>query len=196
MDKNINNIIFRIPNIMSKFVDSNNKYDDTFEKLANFILSINENDKDTNIYFTIEQDSLDQSGQTSNNNHCFQKEHLKNFFRNYKIKMKENNIKFVLNKTGPDQVLDVDASIDDMVYIEDEQDISTDNTIVIFSDLKFGEIAFLDDFFCIAIYSEILMDNIDIKDFQKISNKIINLNDEELTLDSLNYDFLTFIESH
>lgn len=196
MDKNINNIIFGIPSIMSEFVMTNNKHDDTFESLAKFILSINENDKDTNIYFIVDQvEKSDSNNNSLDENNC-QRNNIKDFLKNYKIKIRENNIKFVLKKTSSNQVLDVDASIDDVVYIEDEQDISPDNTVVIFSDSKFGEVAFLDDFFCVAICSDTLKINFDLKEFQKISNKIINLSKEEITLDSLNYDFLTFNESH
>lgn len=200
MDKNINNIIFSINNLMLKFIDSQNHSDTTFEKLANFISSVNENDNETHIYFLINNELNNENSQETSDktipiSFCF-KENIKDFLRKYKIKIKENNIKFIVKKLPENLETDVDTCLSDIASISESNEILIDNTIIMFSDYQIGEVAFLDGYFSIFINSSLLSDDdLSEKEIQKISNKIIDIDEDDLTIDSISYDFISFLDT-
>lgn len=200
MDKNINNIIFSINNLMLKFNDSQNHNDATFEKLANFISSVNENDDETHIYFLINNEMINEPVQENEDktlpiSFCY-KENIKEFLRKYKIKIKENNIKFIVKKLPENLETDVDTCLSDIASISGSNEILIDNTIIMYSDYQIGEVTFLDGYFSVFINSSLLSDDdVNQKEIQKISNKIIDLDKEDLTIDSISYDFISFLDN-
>lgn len=191
MEKNINNFIFSINGLISKFDDSESQNDIAYEKLSLLISSINQYNSEAELYFLI--DNIDENDENKNT----QKEKIKKFLKFFKIKIKENNINFLY--------VNVNSNNDDKFILEDIADTNNKNsfknidTIIICSDYDFGETTYLEYYYTMFIYSKSNSYNngkIGLKEIEKFSNKLFEIDEEDIDIDNLNYDFISFLESN
>lgn len=191
MEKNINNFIFSINGLMTKFDDVENQNDIAYEKLSSLISSIHSYNDDAEVYFLIDEIN-------ENDNKNCQKEKIKKFLKFFKIKIKENNINFLYvnvdSNSKDDQFI-----LDDIANTNNKNSFKNIDTAIICSDYDFGETTYLEYYYTIFIYSKSNAYNngkVNLKDIEKFSNILFEIDDEDMNIDNIDYDFISFLESN
>lgn len=143
-------------------------------------------------YFLIDKEfEIDDKQQKKS----IQKEKIKSFLRRNELKILENDIKFIF-KSKEDEQIDVDTSFDDIAVPSSHFNFSKEDTIIFFTDPSIGETAFFEGYWTVFIDCPSLpYDQKEIKEIRGLSSYYIRNDINKVSLDSIKYDFLTFLEN-
>lgn len=183
MQKKLSNYIFAISNIIDLYKKEDNREDIVFERLAHFLTSINSFSNDANIYFLLNFNTESSLGDSQLNL-------SKKFLKQYNINLEENKIFFIFRKNNQ---INNDFSLEEIIDGIDGFDLLKENSVILFSDLEMGEFAFINGFFSIFLECGIIKNE---EKYSKDFEKVINLIDGEINIDSVNYDFISFLETN
>ncbi|EGZ30837.1 hypothetical protein [Malacoplasma iowae] len=188
MEKIIN-FVFCINELLEVEEDEQTKQ---FTDLICNLINEGKQSKSLKTYFLIDKEfEIDEKQQKKS----IQKEKIKSFLKKHDLKILENDIKFIF-KSKEDEQIDVDTAFDDIAVPSSRFNFSKEDTIIFFTDPSIGETAFFEGYWTVFLDCPSLpYDQKELKEIRGLSSYYIRNDINKVNLDSIKYDFLTFLEN-